>query len=318
MPKNIKKIEEIKFERIEEVEELKKCYKCGKEFPKTLDYFRKRSRAKDGFDYACKECRGVKFLNQSKKGYKLCNECGKELPATTEYFYKCSSNSEGLYGDCIDCQKEKAAKYRVENRDKIREYSRNFMKNNPEKRIQYYERYKAYCGGEEKFNELNKAKYHKDVEASRKYNRLKYQRNKEKARERQKKYATSEQGRNIKRIIYQRRRNRELSLYNNFEPKNWEDCKDYFRNKNGNTTCAYCGKETDKVTMEHFIPVSKGGELSHNNILPVCKSCNSSKCNKDFFEWYPQQGFYSKKREKKILEYLNYTKDGSQQLTIAI
>jgi predicted phage replisome organizer len=42
--------------------------------------------------------------------------------------------------------------------------------------------------------------------------------------------------------------------------------------------CAYCGS-TDKVnmTIDHIIPVSKGGSSLLSNLVPACKNCNSSK-----------------------------------------
>jgi 5-methylcytosine-specific restriction endonuclease McrA len=82
--------------------------------------------------------------------------------------------------------------------------------------------------------------------------------------------------------------------------------------------CAYCGKEKP-LAQDHFVPLSKGGEYTNNNIICSCKSCNSSKSDKDFFEWYPEQLFYSKEREAKILKYLNYDKKTqTQQLALII
>lgn len=81
-----------------------------------------------------------------------------------------------------------------------------------------------------------------------------------------------------------------------------------------NNCCAYCGKELP-LAQEHFIALSKGGEYSANNIIPSCKSCNSRKRDKDFFEWYPTYKHYSKKREHIILKFLGYI-DGNQQLKI--
>lgn len=42
-----------------------------------------------------------------------------------------------------------------------------------------------------------------------------------------------------------------------------------------NYRCIYCGKPWEN--KEHFIPVSKGGGYTVNNILPTCGSCNSKK-----------------------------------------
>lgn len=58
--------------------------------------------------------------------------------------------------------------------------------------------------------------------------------------------------------------------------------------------CAYCGKEFssyedmneenfhqafyfDLLTFDHVVPKSAGGDDSEENLLPVCRSCNSKK-----------------------------------------
>lgn len=78
----------------------------------------------------------------------------------------------------------------------------------------------------------------------------------------------------------------------------WQETIEYF-----DYSCAYCG-HTDKLAYEHFIPFSKGGSFTKNNILPACIHCNSSKHDRDFKEWYPKQKFYSKESERKIYTYL--------------
>lgn len=86
----------------------------------------------------------------------------------------------------------------------------------------------------------------------------------------------------------------------------WKETLSYFDNK-----CAYCGNESE-VTYDHFHPFSKGGDFMKGNIIPSCRSCNSSK-NADYFhEWYPKQTFYSADRESKILKYIERNK----QLTL--
>lgn len=41
--------------------------------------------------------------------------------------------------------------------------------------------------------------------------------------------------------------------------------------------CAYCGKKSKRLTMDHVVPVSKGGQHVMANIVPACQPCNSRK-----------------------------------------
>ncbi len=43
--------------------------------------------------------------------------------------------------------------------------------------------------------------------------------------------------------------------------------------------CHYCGDKFDAelLTMDHVVPLSRGGKSSKGNIVPSCKTCNSTK-----------------------------------------
>lgn len=56
-----------------------------------------------------------------------------------------------------------------------------------------------------------------------------------------------------------------------------------------NGKCAYCGAPAE--TWDHIVPISKGGETKPYNIVPACASCNSSKKDKDLFDWLEEKGF---------------------------
>lgn len=57
--------------------------------------------------------------------------------------------------------------------------------------------------------------------------------------------------------------------------------------------CFYCGS-TEKITIDHVVPIFRGGQHKIGNLVPACKSCNSSKGSKLFTEW---KAFQSKKKE---------------------
>jgi len=43
--------------------------------------------------------------------------------------------------------------------------------------------------------------------------------------------------------------------------------------------CYYCNKEVGKegLTMDHIVPISRGGKSKKGNIVPACKECNNNK-----------------------------------------
>ena len=52
----------------------------------------------------------------------------------------------------------------------------------------------------------------------------------------------------------------------------------------------YCGSRTE-LTIDHVLPVSKGGELSWSNCVTACRACNAKKGNKTLQQlgWTPKQ-----------------------------
>lgn len=58
-------------------------------------------------------------------------------------------------------------------------------------------------------------------------------------------------------------------------PKEWGELKEKYNN-----LCLCCG-EKKKLTVDHVIPLSKGGTNDIDNIQPLCASCNSRKNTKE-------------------------------------
>jgi 5-methylcytosine-specific restriction endonuclease McrA len=48
--------------------------------------------------------------------------------------------------------------------------------------------------------------------------------------------------------------------------------------------CSYCGGVA-KLTMDHTVPLSRGGKHSKDNIVAACTHCNCSKSNRTVEEW---------------------------------
>lgn len=49
-------------------------------------------------------------------------------------------------------------------------------------------------------------------------------------------------------------------------------------------SCVYCGS-LENITMDHVIPISRGGTHGIGNLVPCCLSCNTKKNDKTVMEW---------------------------------
>lgn len=79
--------------------------------------------------------------------------------------------------------------------------------------------------------------------------------------------------------------------------------------------CAYCGSG-EATSLDHFIPMSKGGPDCIGNLLPCCLSCNHKKQDSDALDWYQKTPFYSPKRWKKIKKVLGKSIASQGQLPL--
>lgn len=52
-------------------------------------------------------------------------------------------------------------------------------------------------------------------------------------------------------------------------------------------TCHYCGKRMspDELTMDHIVPLIRGGLSTRGNVVPACKDCNNKKTYLLPLEW---------------------------------
>jgi 5-methylcytosine-specific restriction endonuclease McrA len=43
--------------------------------------------------------------------------------------------------------------------------------------------------------------------------------------------------------------------------------------------CYYCGRSVDprELTMDHIVPLTRGGTSTKGNLVPACKDCNNKK-----------------------------------------
>jgi len=228
---------------------------------------------------------------------KICSKCKVELPLTIEYFGLAPENKDGFKYSCKKCMTIYQQQYKNKNKAKLKEYRTNNQKYISERTKAYRETRKTII------SEYNKKYRENHLEYYAEHMKQWHKDNKIHAAKYKKEHLEEN------RISCNKYRAIKHELPYTLTTKQWETAKQCFNNK-----CAYCGKELP-LTQDHFLALSNGGEYSINNIIPVCLSCNSSKHNSNFFLWYPKYKYYTKKREKMILKYLNY-KNSIQQLKL--
>jgi 5-methylcytosine-specific restriction endonuclease McrA len=49
--------------------------------------------------------------------------------------------------------------------------------------------------------------------------------------------------------------------------------------------CAYCGDTGTALQRDCVLAISRGGRYTLENVVPACRSCNTSKCNSEVTGW---------------------------------
>ncbi len=80
-----------------------------------------------------------------------------------------------------------------------------------------------------------------------------------------------------KRINWEKRRAIKSAAGGSFSASEWKTIKKEYKG-----TCPACLRDESHVTLsiDHIVPLSKGGAHSRGNIQPLCRSCNSKKGTK--------------------------------------
>lgn len=333
---------------------MKKCGKCSNNLPLTVEYFSRCTRSKDGFKSDCKECRGGRYgvarpnlVYGHDEGYQFCSKCRKLLPLTREYFnlnasvlsgYSCickicmggaktygihrvyiQKTAQDGFKYCNKCLRELplASDYFYTDKRTKRGFSshckeckgQKFGETKPHPHIPGTAKVGYYvCRCCKKELPLNSEHFNKLASWATGYNYY------------CKKCSDSKRSYFIKKTIdkyratdvikSQRRRSLKKSLPSTLTDEQWEEVKFHFNNR-----CAYCNSDKP-LAQDHFLSLSHGGFYEQSNIIPACKSCNSSKGAKPYSEWHHKQPHYTKEREAKIYKYLGYSKQGIQQLSL--
>lgn len=232
---------------------------------------------------------------------KKCTCCEKEFPATTEYYFSQSKGKYGVEACCKQCRTKKRLINYKENKNEILATGKRWVENNKElvkeKSKKSYQKNKELIHQKYLDNKVNISVFNKQYREKNRDTLIEYAKNwKEKNKDNWMKYYSKNKDKVS--IRSEKRRKSYTESQNPLTYEQWENCLIYFNNE-----CAYCGSSC-VLEKEHFIPLTKGGSYSKDNIIPVCKSCNSSKKDTDFNSWYPMQKNHREDLKIRIFDYL--------------
>ena len=244
---------------------------------------------------------------------KKCSKCGEWLVASSVNFNKQKKGKYGLKSKCKECCK----KYREQNKEAKAEYSKKYYEANKQAILEQQKEYKeqnkeAIAERGKKYREQNKEVI---AERKKKY----YEANKEALAERKKKYnkeyRQTPQGQVVEFNRHNRRRAKEQNQGKGVTAEQWLEMMNFF-----NWECAYSGKyiggDSKDRTIDHIEPLNNGGENEIWNCIPMDRSLNSSKSDKEMLEWYIKQPFCTAERLLKIYNWQEYAKNKYANLIV--
>ena len=61
----------------------------------------------------------------------------------------------------------------------------------------------------------------------------------------------------------------------------------WWKRKVAKGVCGYCGQSAPpgELTMDHIVPLARGGRSTKGNVVPACKTCNNAKKHLLPMEW---------------------------------
>ena len=184
---------------------------------------------------------------------KYCHSCNRERKKSE--FWKRKASPDGLQRICKECSLSFNNAWRRSHKEKIKVIKRKHYEKN---KVMIYARSKTYAMNHPEVNRKAVKKWReKNLERAKFLIKRWCQNNPEKRRH---SFA-------VRRFLKRANGGEKIPL------RVWDGIKNIFGNK-----CFYCGKKR-KLTMDHYIPLSKGGLHIMENIVPACVSCNCRKSN---------------------------------------
>ncbi len=170
-------------------------------------------------------------------GSKRCTKCGKRKTCSSFHVYRRAS--DGLQFHCKACRSKSMAVLYKKQTKRILQRNRDYIRKNRSKVARYK---RAYY-------EAHRENYNRNLRAWRTKNWQHHYINHQAKRQALIRGAT----------------------VSDFTLEDWIELLEAC-----GYVCTYCGS-TAKLTMDHVVPLSKGGNHTKGNIAPACQPCNSRK-----------------------------------------
>jgi 5-methylcytosine-specific restriction endonuclease McrA len=196
---------------------------------------------------------------------KICNKCNKQKESTE--FYEHSGYRDGLDGTCKACQIKRVLDTRKKHRYKFLKYSRAYYRKNRTKLIAAAMAYTKAHQVQRRLRE--NAWYKANLARCREQHRLASREWRKKNPDGAKACTARYRWKHHK-YLQQTRWMRDC-WPTGLTAAEWKMLKQQYGYR-----CAYCGKRK-ALTIDHIVPLCRGGTHEVSNILPACFLCNCSK-----------------------------------------
>lgn len=195
----------------------------------------------------------MSIVYQEGEPGKVCTKCKVWRPVTR--YLKRLASLDGYDSICKECRNAASRQWRAENKDRVAGLNQEFYKTNRAERLAYHRRYRQT--NKERIKQLMSKFRRERPDYHRNYMRRWAQENVDKIRAKD----------NARRVF-------KMDRSDTFTAAEWQALKARY-----NYTCLRCGRREPeiKLTVDHVVPISKGGAGTIDNIQPLCKPCNSAK-----------------------------------------
>jgi len=224
-------------------------------------------------------------MDDNPQQTKKCSACGEiklisDFYTTPNYYNTNTVYHMGICKKCsnVSCQERY---HSPEGQAKAREYGKIYRQspNGKEALKRGIKKYYQTPHGKE-MARFEQKKYKESEHGKQK--RAEYEKTLE-VRQRRSAWKKTEAGKlSIANYNHRRRINKNQSDYR-LTQKDWDEILECY-----NHSCAYCKTPNITLTIEHVIPLSRGGTHTKDNLIPACTHCNYSKQDKLIGEWKPE------------------------------